>query len=74
MNSCGCYAHNGFLTRAGYLRSELAAEQYCDEVVDGNGFPLHLDRVGSVSALDEDEDSPACPRDSNAPKELHHGS
>ena len=39
-----------------YLASERAAEDYCDEVVDGGGRSLYLDRVGSVSALVEVED------------------
>ena len=37
--------------------SEVAAERYCDELVDGRGRPLYLDKVGSVSGLDADEDS-----------------
>ncbi len=37
------------------IDSELASELYCDEVLDGQGQFLYLDRVVSVSALDEDE-------------------
>ena len=37
---------------AHYLRSEGAAEDYCDELVDGSGFP-YVDEVSSVSALNE---------------------
>jgi len=43
------------LLLAAYLRSEVAAEDYCDERVDGSGRPLHLDRVLSMSALTETE-------------------
>ena len=46
-----------------FVRSELAALLYCDELVDGSGHPLKtdeisvtLDRSVSVSGLDEDED------------------
>ncbi len=38
---------------AEYLRSERAAEDYTDEVVDGEGRLLYLDKVASVSALIE---------------------
>ncbi len=42
---CGCFAHNGFLTRAGYMALD-------------NGMEFaYLDSIGSVSALDEDEDT-----------------
>ena len=40
---CGCLAHNGFLTRAGYEALDIA---------DGSRY---LDKVGSVSALVEGE-------------------
>ena len=36
-----------------YMRSEKAAEDYVDEVVDGSGCRQYLDKVGSVSALIE---------------------
>jgi len=39
-----------------FMESELASELYCDEVLDGSGRLLHLDKVGSVSALAEAED------------------
>jgi len=39
-----------------YLGTERAAEDYCNEVVDGEGRLLYLDKVGSVSALVEVED------------------
>ena len=39
-----------------YLKSEQAAEDYCDEVVDGRGCRLQVDRVLSVSGLVEVED------------------
>ncbi len=32
-----------------YMRSEVAAEDYCDERVDGSGRLLYLDIPGSVS-------------------------
>jgi len=38
-----------------YLRTEGAAEDYVDERVDGSGFPLYLDSMGSMSALAEAE-------------------
>ena len=38
-----------------YLRSELAAEDYCDDLVDGGGRSVYFDKVGSVSALVEVE-------------------
>ena len=41
--ACLCHAHNGFLTRKGY-EAVAEAEQ-----------ALYLDKVGSVSAMDEDE-------------------
>ena len=34
-----------------FLSSERAVELYVDEVLDGSGRLLHLDRVGSVSGL-----------------------
>jgi len=39
-----------------YLASERAAVDYCNEVVDGSGRLLHIDRVVSMSALVEVED------------------
>jgi len=39
-----------------YLASERAAEDYCNEVVDGAGRLLHLDSTLSVSAMVEVED------------------
>ncbi len=39
--------------RDSYMASSLASEHYCDEVVDGAGRLLYLDKVGSVSALNE---------------------
>ncbi len=38
-----------------FLHSELAAEMYVDEVLDGSGNLLYVDRVGSVSALSRAE-------------------
>ena len=45
-----------FLPPASYLVSERAAEDYCDEVVDGQGRVLYLDLPGSVRAVDRDRD------------------
>ena len=39
-----------------YMRTEQAARDYCNEVVDGQGRLLYLDKVGSVSAMVEVED------------------
>ncbi len=39
-----------------YLGTEQAADDYCDEVVDGEGRLQYLDMSGSVSALVEVED------------------
>ena len=38
-----------------FLDSEVAAELYVDEIVDGGGRLLDIDRSGSVSALVEVE-------------------
>jgi len=38
-----------------YLGTERAAVDYCNEVVDGEGRLLYLDKVGSVSAVRRDE-------------------
>jgi len=40
------------------LERELAADMYCDEVIDGSGRLLYLDTVVSVSALAEAESRP----------------
>ncbi len=40
---------DSFLRRF-YMRSELAAEDYTDEKVDGSGRRLYIDKEGSVSA------------------------
>ena len=34
-----------------FMASEAASELYCDEVLTGEGFPVRLDKVGSVSGL-----------------------
>ena len=39
-----------------YLASERAAVDYCNEVVDGMGRQLYLDKVGSVSGLERERD------------------
>ena len=38
-----------------YMRSEQASMDFCNEVVDGAGRKLYLDKVGSVSAMVEVE-------------------
>ncbi len=40
---------------ARFLGSELAAEMYVDEILDGQGNIQYLDKVGSVSGLIEIE-------------------
>ena len=42
--------------RSVWIESELAAKLYVDELVDGNGQPMHLDQVGSVSGLELERD------------------
>ena len=42
--------------RGRYLASEQAALDYCDELVDGAGNPLHIDRVVSVRGLERERD------------------
>ncbi len=54
------------------LASELAAELYCDEVLDGSGYFQDLDRVISMRAL-EDEDEPASTTDQHDRREFHNG-
>ena len=43
------------LTLASYLASERAADDYCNEVVDGSGRLQYLDSRVSVSGLRRDE-------------------
>ena len=38
---------------AQFMQSELACEMYCDEIVDGHGNVLYLDKVVSVSAPED---------------------
>ena len=42
-----------FETVRRFLGTERAAEQYCNEEVDGQGRMQYLDKVGSVSAPQE---------------------
>ena len=42
------------------MHSELAALMYVNEVVDGEGLMLYIDRVVSMSALAEAEDTFMC--------------
>ena len=37
---------------ASYMASQRAAEDYCNEVVDGEGRLLEVDSIGSVSAVE----------------------
>ena len=39
-----------------YLVTQQAVEDYCNELVDGGGRQLYLDKSGSVSAMVEVED------------------
>jgi len=43
-----------------YMSSELAAEEYCNEIVDGRGRLLYVDRGVSVSGLRRDATPAAC--------------
>ena len=52
MASCGCFQHNGFLIRKGYLMSER------DERLTGGQRPVKVDRSVSVS-VPESEAEPA---------------
>ena len=49
--TCGCYSHNGFLTRRGYA---LVADRGVSELHEWSDM-CYLDKVGSVSALTETE-------------------
>ena len=53
--SCGCYSHDGFLTKAGYA---LVAQRRVDfpGEVDMGTLQRYLDSMGSVSGLRRDED------------------
>ncbi len=46
-------SREGLLSTRPYLRTQRAAVDYCNEVVDGAGRLQYLDKVGSVSALIE---------------------
>ena len=46
---CKCHSHNGFLTRRGYEDAQLYLG------VDKGRACRYLDKVASVSGLDEDE-------------------
>ena len=52
------FSRNGFLTAKGHawIQSERASELYVDEVLDGQGRRLYLDKDGSVSAMVEVEE------------------
>ncbi len=53
MARCSCRSHGSFLTAKGL---EEAAQRFSLEGLAPWGVHAYLDRVGSVSALDEDED------------------
>ena len=44
------------MRRFGYMASEQASLDFVDEVVDGSGRLLYVDKVSSMSALVEVED------------------
>ncbi len=54
MPDCGCFSHNGFLNDRG--SAEVAQRELELDGVDNMDPSRYLDRVGSVSASDEDED------------------
>ncbi len=55
------------------IDSELAAEMYCDEILDGAGRYLHLDRVRSVSGLVLVRDITPIPEIIRAKRGPHYG-
>ena len=56
--SCTCHSHNGFLTVKGLAFQ--AAQQTSLEGLAPRGELGYLDKVGSVSALDEGRRTPMC--------------
>jgi len=68
MADCTCFAHNGFLTRRGLEVVRLRG-------LTGPRKSVTVDRVLSVSALDEDEDPIALASlDQSFCKKVPHGS
>ena len=64
--------HVSAIGLSAYLASERAAEDYCNDLVDGGGRQLYLDKVGSVSGLSRVE--LGCPSQVELlPKEDPHG-
>ncbi len=54
MSDCGCYSHGGFLTAKGL--EEAAQRERSLPGVDAMGVSRYVDRVGSVSAMDDGRD------------------
>ena len=57
-----------------YLASERAAVDYCNEVVDGMGRRLYLDKVDSVSGLELERDPRVLELINAERREASHGS
>ena len=57
---CSCHSHGSFLTAKGLEEAEQRgvdrAYTLAQLALDGTPVEFYLDKVGSVSALDEDED------------------
>ncbi len=55
MLDCSCHSHSGFLTRAGYARvaQRTSREGLLPRGVDFYPECQYLDKVGSVSAIDQ---------------------
>jgi len=64
-----------FLCQRCFVASEEAAVAYIDELVDGDGQLVYVDKVGSVSALVEvEEDFAYDPNHNELNRRLiHHG-
>jgi len=64
-----------FLCQRCFVASEEAAVAYIDEMVDGDGQLVYVDKVGSVSALVEvEEDFAYDPNHNELNRRLiHHG-
>ncbi len=58
MSRCTCHSHSGFLTAAGY--AAVAQRDILGPELAGVVAKRYLDKVGSVSALAEAEDSWMC--------------
>ncbi len=71
MTQCKCFSHNGFLTKEGY---SLVDQLHGDRArsLAQVGLLKYLDSMGSVSALDEDEDPHAVTRWNTCLEEAPH--